>query len=66
MSEHEMRVWVTGACWLGCERTGLPVIWLGPVQWDGQHASFYACEDCLERLVAQARAHFLHKSPAVA
>ncbi|GAA0348085.1 hypothetical protein GCM10009540_80560 [Streptomyces turgidiscabies] len=31
------RQWVTGDCWLGCERTGMSVIWLGPVQWDGRH-----------------------------
>ncbi|WP_234324935.1 hypothetical protein, partial [Streptomyces scabiei] len=46
--------WVTGDCWLGCERTSLLVIWLGPVQWDGQHAPFMACEDCLNRIKAQA------------
>jgi hypothetical protein len=31
-------LWITGDCWLGCGRTGVLVIWLGPVQWDGQHA----------------------------
>ncbi|MDX2836603.1 hypothetical protein ACH3XX_29790 [Streptomyces scabiei] len=50
--------WVTGDCWLGCERTSLLVIWLGPVQWDGQHAPFMACEDCLNRIKAQALTHF--------
>jgi hypothetical protein len=34
--------WVIGDCWLGCECTDLPVIWLGPVTWDGQHAPFNA------------------------
>ena len=24
--------WITGDCWLGCGRTGVLVIWLGPVQ----------------------------------
>ncbi|MEU0058487.1 hypothetical protein [Streptomyces sp. NPDC006334] len=56
--------WVTGDCWLGCERTDLPVVWLGPVMWDGQHAPFYACNDCLERLMRQALAYFLERSPA--
>ncbi|MEU6406317.1 hypothetical protein [Streptomyces sp. NPDC046985] len=51
--------WITGDCWLGCERTGVTVIWLGPVQWDGQHAPFCACEPCLERLKAQALAYFM-------
>ena len=42
--------WFSGDCWLGCGRTGVLVIWLGPVQWDGQHAPFYAFEPCLDRL----------------
>ncbi|WP_411152953.1 hypothetical protein [Streptomyces sp. A30] len=58
--------WVTGDCWLGCERTGLPVIWLGPVQWDGQHAPFMACGDCLARLKRQANAYFMQHQPAIA
>ncbi|AZQ40037.1 hypothetical protein EJ357_47150 [Streptomyces cyaneochromogenes] len=60
------REWVTGACWLGCERADLPVIYLGPVQWDGQHAPFYACEPCLDRLKAQAFAYFMDRRPAIA
>lgn len=56
--------WVTGDCWLGCGRTGLLVIWLGPVQWDGQHAPFMACGDCLTRLKAQALAYFMQRQPA--
>ncbi|MFH8500664.1 hypothetical protein [Streptomyces coeruleorubidus] len=57
------RQWIIGDCWLGCERTQLRVIWLGPVQWDGQHAPFFACEECLERLMRQARAYFLARKP---
>ncbi|MER6160795.1 hypothetical protein ABT147_35590 [Streptomyces sp. NPDC001868] len=60
------RQWVTGDCWLGCERTDLPVIWLGPVQWDGQHAPLMSCEPCLNRLKVQAHAHFMQQRPAVA
>lgn len=57
--------WVTGDCWLGCTRTDLPVTWLGPVQWDGQHAPFMTCEDCLNRLKAQALTYFMGgNSPA--
>lgn len=37
------------------------MIWLGPVQWDGQHAPFNACEQCLNRLKAQALAHFMEQ-----
>lgn len=58
--------WVVGDCWLGCGRTGLPVVYLGPVQWDGQHAPFMACENCLSRLMAQAVAYFMQRQPAIA
>ncbi|MER6145917.1 hypothetical protein ABT174_38905 [Streptomyces sparsogenes] len=44
------RRWACGDCWLWCERTGIPVLWLGPVQWEGQHAPLYACQSCLRRL----------------
>ncbi|MDX2758377.1 hypothetical protein [Streptomyces europaeiscabiei] len=60
------RHWVTGDCWLGCRRTSVLVIWLGPVQWDGQHAPFMACEPCLNRLKAQAEKYFIQREPAVA
>jgi hypothetical protein len=60
------QTWVTGACWLGCERTDLPVIWLGPVQWDGQHAPFMCCGDCLARLKKQALDYFMQRQPATA
>ncbi|OYP13199.1 hypothetical protein CFC35_00635 [Streptomyces sp. FBKL.4005] len=53
------RYWTTGDCWLGCERTGVQVLWLGPIQWDGWTAPFMACAPCLDRLLAQARAHWL-------
>ena len=56
--------WVTKDCWLGCGRTGWPVIWLGPVQGDGQHAPFMACADCLARLKAQALAYFMGRQPS--
>lgn len=52
------RQWINGDCWLGCQRTGVPVIWLGPVQWDGQHAPFHACEPCLDRLKKQALSYW--------
>ncbi|WP_330306228.1 MULTISPECIES: hypothetical protein [unclassified Streptomyces] len=40
------------------------MIWLGPVQWDGQHAPFMACEGCLDRLKRQANAYFIQRQPA--
>lgn len=55
--------WVTGDCWLGCGRTGVPVIWLGPLQWDGQHAPVYSCKPCLDRLKAQALAYSMERRP---
>ncbi|MEV6588148.1 hypothetical protein [Streptomyces acidicola] len=56
--------WVISDCWLGCGRIGVPVVWLGPLQWDGQHAPFMACEDCLNRLKGQAIAYFLQRRTA--
>jgi hypothetical protein len=44
----------------------VPVIWLGPVQWDGQHAPFMVCKGCLDRLKRQANAYFMQRQPAVA
>ncbi|MGW2613608.1 hypothetical protein [Streptomyces sp. NPDC001500] len=64
MTPRVQEYWVTGDCWLGCERTGVPVIWLGPLQWDGQHAPVHACEPCLDRLKGQALAYFMERRPA--
>ncbi|CAM5475699.1 hypothetical protein GCM10010345_12210 [Streptomyces canarius] len=55
------RSWVIGDCWLGCERTGVRVLWLGPVQWDGYSAPFMSCASCLARLMAQASAYWLSR-----
>jgi hypothetical protein len=57
---------ITGDCWLWCERTGVPVLYLGPVQVDGQHAPFYACEPCVDRLTRRALAYFMERRPAIA
>ncbi|MCI3277669.1 hypothetical protein [Streptomyces cylindrosporus] len=51
---------------LGCGRDDLPVIYLGPVQWDGQHAPSHACSDCLARLMRQATTYFRQRQPAAA
>jgi len=56
--------WITGDCWPGCTRTAVPLIWLGPLQWDGQHAPVYVFEPCLDRLKAQALACFMERRPA--
>ncbi|EFL34028.1 predicted protein [Streptomyces viridochromogenes DSM 40736] len=47
----------------GCERTGVPVIWLGPLQWDGRPAPVYSCKPCLDRLKARALAYFMQRRP---
>ncbi|MEU3862912.1 hypothetical protein AB0F03_37475 [Streptomyces sp. NPDC028722] len=60
------REWVDGDCWLGCDRAGIRVIWLGPVQWDGQHAPFMACASCLARLMRQADAYWMDRRPVAA
>ncbi|RFU85176.1 hypothetical protein DY218_18615 [Streptomyces triticagri] len=59
------RLWIRGDCWFGCERTEVPVLWLGPLQWDGQHAPVYACSPCLARIQAQATRYFYQRRPAV-
>lgn len=60
------RKWVTGDCWLWCERTAVPVLWLGPLQWEGQHAPLYACEPCIHRLEQRVHAYLLQKRAAPA
>ena len=55
--------WITGDCWLGCMRTAVPVIWLGPLQRDGQHDPVYVCQPCLDSLKAQALAYFMERRP---
>ncbi|WP_405893652.1 hypothetical protein OG272_15515 [Streptomyces sp. NBC_00104] len=57
------RHWVTGDCWLGCQSIDVLVIWLGPLQWDGQHAPVFTCEPCLNRIKTQALAYFLARQP---
>lgn len=49
--------WVIGECWR-CDGTGLPVMWVGPVQtqWHG-HGPFHACEPCLRQLEAKVCAY---------
>lgn len=39
------------------------MLWIGPVQWDGPAAPLYACEPCIQRLTAKARAYFVAKRP---
>ncbi|MEE4599155.1 hypothetical protein V2J94_46370 [Streptomyces sp. DSM 41524] len=49
------RQWTTGNCWLWCERAELPVLWLGPVLWEGGNAPLHACEGCIRRLESKIR-----------
>ncbi|MEU4898624.1 hypothetical protein AB0B12_39400 [Streptomyces sp. NPDC044780] len=44
------RRWALGECWLWCERTAVPVLWLGPVIWVGGNAPLLACERCIRHL----------------
>lgn len=53
--------WITGECWLYCGRAHVPVMWLGSVQWLGQHAPLYACAPCVRSLNARVRAHLYTK-----
>lgn len=53
----EARCWVIDECWM-CDAEGVPVLWLGPLH---SHlygtAPFHACEPCIRRLEARARAY---------
>ena len=44
------RTWITGRCRLYCLRPQVPVMWIGPVQVEGQHVDLYACEGCIRTL----------------
>lgn len=48
-----------GACWLWCQRSDVPVWWLGPVRCEGQHAPLYACAPCTRRLDVKRLAHLI-------
>ncbi|WP_093849114.1 hypothetical protein [Streptomyces pini] len=50
MSNYDGREWVTGMCWLYCRRSGIPVIWLGPVNSSGMQAPLYGCGECVAEL----------------
>lgn len=53
--------WEIGSCRLYCERDHVPVMWVGAVQWLGQHAPIMACDPCVRRLNAKLRAHLYTK-----
>ncbi|SFK72563.1 hypothetical protein [Streptomyces pini] len=46
--------WTVGGCWLGCEREGVPVLWLGPVHTAAAIAPLYGCAECIARIEARA------------
>ncbi|WP_019548648.1 hypothetical protein [Streptomyces sulphureus] len=49
------RQWIEGGeCWR-CDRAGVPVLWLGPVQTDAGTAPFYACDPCVRRIEARVQ-----------
>ncbi|MDQ1019000.1 hypothetical protein [Streptomyces afghaniensis] len=52
--------WTTGDCWR-CDGTGLAVTWVGPIQWDGQHAPLYLCEPCLTAAERKAHRYFMQR-----
>ncbi|MFE0763661.1 hypothetical protein [Streptomyces smyrnaeus] len=60
------REWTLGECWLYCERDGVLVLWVGPLQEDGQTAPIFACADCLNRLRAKAHRYHAAKDAAPA
>lgn len=60
------RKWSVGECWLYCERDGVHVLWLGPVQENGSSAPFYTCADCLDRLRTKFWRHMAARDSAPA
>ncbi|OIJ88144.1 hypothetical protein BIV25_37180 [Streptomyces sp. MUSC 14] len=53
--------WIADECWR-CDAQGVPVTWVGPVQWDGEHAPFRLCEPCLTAIERKALVHLAHRS----
>lgn len=56
---------VIGECWL-CDGTGLPVMWLGPVQTGRGSAPLLACEPCVFRLESRVREYQAREDAAPA
>ncbi|MFJ5035549.1 hypothetical protein ACIQB5_47860 [Streptomyces sp. NPDC088560] len=57
--------WTVDECWR-CDAPDVPVTWVGPVQWDGEHAAFRLCEPCLTAIERKAQIYFalrLFQSP---
>jgi hypothetical protein len=54
--------WIRGSCWR-CDNENVPVLWVGPAQWEGQHAPIYLCETCLAAVQRKIRSYFLHRRP---
>lgn len=47
--------WTLRRCWLGCRRTGVSVIWVGPVMLpDGVHVPAFGCRACPAHVTAVA------------
>lgn len=53
--------WTVGDCWLYCEASGIPVMWVGAASCLGLHAPLMACPDCLHRLAGKIRARAHHR-----
>lgn len=51
------RRWITGECWLWCERIRVPVLWLGDVEREDVSAPLHACEGCIRWLEAKLHTH---------
>ncbi|MGW4170545.1 hypothetical protein ACWEGX_26970 [Streptomyces chartreusis] len=54
--------WTTGECWRRDQANRL-VTWVGPIQWDGQHAPLYLCDSCLIAAERKARRYFAERRP---
>ena len=53
--------WTVDECWR-CDTPDVPVTWVGPVQWDGEHAPVRLCEPCLSAIERKAQAPFARRT----
>lgn len=48
-------------CRLYCRRSGIPVIWIGPAQFEGMSAPMFGCANCIAELEHMIGQHFVRK-----
>ncbi|MER7841646.1 hypothetical protein ABTY98_38620 [Streptomyces sp. NPDC096040] len=54
--------WFTGDCWRR-EAADVPVVWVGPIQAEGQHAPLNLCAPCLDAVERRFWQHVMGRGP---